>query len=130
MKTGSLWIVALLSIIGLFLNSCSMPKVGNKDYIAATFPGGEDALYDFIAQHKKYQQDAVNAGVEGSVQLKAIVSKEGALQKIRVIQAVYPSVDQEAIRIIKAMPQWIPARYKGKMVSSEVNLKVDFYFLR
>ncbi|HTO14311.1 MAG TPA: energy transducer TonB [Edaphocola sp.] len=101
-----------------------------KGFEKASFPGGEDKLYDFIADKKKYHQDAVNAGVEGSVKLQFLVNTSGVIKNIKVLQPLYPSLDKEALRIMHLMPKWIPAQYKGRAVKSKVKLDIDFYFLK
>lgn len=97
------------------------------DYeIAAEFPGGLNKLADFIGKNIKYPKAARKNGIEGKVFLRFIVDTEGHIQHVEVLKGVSPEIDEEAIRVIKIMPQWRPAMVDGNKVNSFFNLPLSF----
>ena len=90
------------------------------------FPEGIPALTKFLAQNIKYPADARKAGKEGRVIAQFVVTTDGSIADVKVIRGIDPSLDQEAIRVIKAMPKWKPATEKGKPVNVRYTLPVMF----
>ncbi|OJV55540.1 MAG: hypothetical protein BGO31_19470 [Bacteroidetes bacterium 43-16] len=95
-----------------------------------SFPGGTEKLHAFIEKHKRYPKDAVAKGIEGKVYLAFTVKKDGRIENIEVKRGLSASLDAEAVRLIKAMPPWIPARQNGKEVNCMFTIPVSFYFLK
>lgn len=91
-----------------------------------SFPGGPGAMYDFLAKNIKYPEVAVECGIQGSVIVTFIVKKDGSLSDVRVAKSVDPSLDKEAVRVVKSMPKWIPGIEKGKYVNVKFTLPVTF----
>ena len=91
-----------------------------------SFPGGQSALFDFMAKNIKYPEVAVECGIEGRVLVTFIVKKDGSLSDVRVAKSVDPSLDKEAVRIIKSMPKWNPGTHKGMYVNVKFTLPVTF----
>ena len=94
--------------------------------VAPEFPGGIPALMKFLGQNVKYPTDARDARKEGRVIAQFVVTTDGSIADVKVIRGIYPSLDQEAIRVIKAMPKWKPATEKGKPVNVRYTLPVMF----
>ncbi len=92
------------------------------------FPGGFDSLKAFIRRHLKYPQVAIDNDVKGMVVVKAVVWEDGHLGNFEVIQSVSKELDAEAIRIMQAMPKWIPAVENGKKVAKVMKLPMQFSF--
>ena len=84
------------------------------------YPGGETEMFKFIQENLKYPVEAQNKGLEGRVTLRFVVKKTGELSDVTLIRGVDPELDAEAIRVVRAMPKWIPGKYKGE--------DVDVYF--
>ncbi|MBR1787345.1 MAG: TonB family protein [Paludibacteraceae bacterium] len=74
------------------------------------FPGGQKALFAFLAENTKYPIEAIQQSIEGKVICQFIVEKDGSIDSIQVIRSVYPSLDTEAVRVLGLMPQWEPGR--------------------
>lgn len=91
-----------------------------------SFPGGQSALFDFMAKNIKYPEVAEECGIQGRVLVTFIVKKDGSLSDVRVAKSVDPSLDKEAVRIIKSMPKWNPGIHKGKYVNVKFTLPVTF----
>ncbi|MEM9023437.1 MAG: energy transducer TonB [Bacteroidota bacterium] len=91
-----------------------------------TFPGGQAALVEYMVQHLKYPTAAWEAKKEGRVVIKFTVSRSGAIRKAHVAKGMGYGMDAEALRVVKAMPNWNPAEKDGKVVAVEVSLPVQF----
>ena len=94
--------------------------------VAPEFPGGMQALMKFLAQNIKYPTDAQKAKKEGRVIAQFVVTTDGSIADIKVIRGIYPSLDEEAIRVIKAMPKWKPGTQKGQPVNVRYTIPISF----
>lgn len=92
----------------------------------AEYPGGEEAINAFINKTMRYPLKAIEEGIQGKVVLKFIINKDGSLSDIKVEKSVHKLLDDEAIRLAKAMSKWEPARQKGKIVRSYFSFPLRF----
>jgi protein TonB len=90
----------------------------------ATFPGGNNKAIAFIKENLKYPEDA--DGAHGRVIVNFIVEEDGSISDIKIVRGVHPSLDAEAVRVVKLMPKWQPAERGGKPVRSRFNFPVYF----
>lgn len=90
------------------------------------FAGGMSALIDYLSTNIKYPQDAIKQNLSGRVLVMFVVETDGSVSNVKVAKNVFPSLDAEAVRVVKAMPKWIPGRHKGKIV--RVNYTVPIVF--
>lgn len=90
------------------------------------FPGGMQALMQFLGENIKYPEVARKAKVEGRVVVKFVVDREGYIKSPAVIRSLTPELDAEAIRVISAMPQWTPGKQRGKVVAVSYVIPVMF----
>ena len=93
------------------------------------FNGGVNEMMKFLREHIIYPEDAKEIGIEGKVFIEFIVHKDGQLSDFKVIKKVYPSVDREAIRVVQKMPNWIPGKNNGNIVSVRVVIPIIFKLL-
>ena len=102
-------------------NESESNKIFNGDDVdqQPSFPGGTNALNTFIASNLKYPVFAQEKGIQGRVVVKFIVEKDGSISNVEVDRSVSPSLDNEAMRVIKNMPKWIPGQINGKAVKVE-----------
>lgn len=91
-----------------------------------SFNGGSGALMKYIADNIKYPVVAKEAGVQGRVIVSFIVEKDGSVSNVSVVRSVDPSLDREALRVIKSMPKWKPGRSNGRAVRTIYNVPVSF----
>jgi len=91
-----------------------------------TFPGGDAALFKFLGDNVKYPVIAQENGVQGRVICQFVVNKDGSIVDVEVVRSVDPSLDKEAIRVIKSMPKWSPGQQRGKPVRVKYTLPVNF----
>lgn len=91
-----------------------------------SFPGGADALFQFIQQNLRYPVIAVENGIQGRVVLRFVVDKTGNISDITIVNSVDPACDREAIRVIQAMPKWTPGYQDGKPVNVSFMMPISF----
>ena len=90
------------------------------------FPGGPAALMKFLCENTRYPETAQEAQVQGRVTVQFVVEKDGSLSDVRVLKRVDPSLDLEAIRVVKAMPRWTPGKQNGATVRVRYRVPVLF----
>ncbi|NLO71151.1 MAG: energy transducer TonB [Porphyromonadaceae bacterium] len=91
-----------------------------------SFPGGESAMYEWLSKNINYPVIAQENNIQGRVTLQFVVGKNGEIENIIVIRGVDSSLDREAVRVVKAMPTWIPGRQGGNAVKVRYTLPVQF----
>ncbi len=92
------------------------------------FPGGEAALYRFIGEHIRYPRAAQNSSVGGKVYVRFVIEKDGSVGNVELLKGIGFGCDEEAVRVVRLMPQWSPARQNGKPVRVYFSIPV-FYRL-
>ena len=90
------------------------------------FPGGNDALYQYLGQNAHYPPQAKEQGLQGTVYLTFIIEREGNISNIRVLRSPSDLLSEEAVRLVKAMPKWKPGKQRGKNVRVQYNLPINF----
>ncbi len=90
------------------------------------FPGGDEALKEFIAKNKVYPDKAVENDIQGTVYVQFIVNKNGNIRRALVLRGIGGGCDEEAIRVVKSMPNWKPGTQNGKPVNVKINLTIDY----
>lgn len=91
-----------------------------------SFPGGDQALFKFLSENVKYPVIAQENGIQGRVICQFVVNRDGSIVDVEVVRSVDPSLDREAIRVIKSMPNWTPGKQRGKTVRVKFTLPVNF----
>ena len=91
-----------------------------------SFPGGESAMKSYLNSTLKYPIDAQENGVQGRVIVQFIIEKDGSISDVKISRSVDPSLDWEALRVVKAMPKWTPAKLKGIPVRTKCTTPVVF----
>ncbi|MCH5221857.1 MAG: energy transducer TonB [Muribaculaceae bacterium] len=90
------------------------------------FPGGEAELYKWLSNNISYPAAASEEGVQGRVVVEFVVGKDGSISNVRVVRPRHPALDKEALRVVKAMPKWMPGRNNGQPVKVTYTLPVTF----
>lgn len=90
------------------------------------FPGGTNAMFDFIRKNVKYPESAKEKGIEGRVYVNFVIDKDGSISDIKVLRGLCKEIDEEAVRVVKAMPKWNPGMQDGEPV--RVQYTLPFYF--
>ena len=91
------------------------------------FPGGQQALFKYLSENVKYPVIAQENGIQGRVICQFVVNKDGSIVDVEVVRSGGdPSLDKEAIRVIKSMPKWKPGKQRGKAVRVKYTVPVNF----
>jgi protein TonB len=91
-----------------------------------SFPGGMSALMAYLQKSIKYPPVAEENGIQGRVICTFVVERDGSVTDVRVAKSVDPSLDKEAVRVVSAMPKWIPGKQNGSSVRVKFTLPVTF----
>ena len=135
LKIGSVTAVYLLSLFAF--NTGALAQSGNNlvnqndkiNYVATNvkepqFPGGIEKFYMFMGQNFKIPQEFSKQKIDGKLALEFMVEKDGSLSEFKVVKDLgYGSAD-EAIRVLKLSPKWIPASENGKPVRVMYSLPI------
>lgn len=90
------------------------------------FPGGEKALFEYLAKNTDYPAMAADAGIQGVVYVTFVVDTDGKVKDARVLRGIGGGCDKEALRVVNSMPSWAPGRQRGKNVKVQYNLPIRF----
>ena len=90
------------------------------------FPGGAQALFEYLGKNIRYPEAAEKAGQQGRVIATFVVMKDGSIDKVKVVKGVSPELDAEAVRCLKAMPKWTPGKQKGEAVNVKYTVPISF----
>lgn len=90
------------------------------------FPGGNEGLMKYLQETIKYPAEAAKQGIEGRVIVQFVVGSDGTVGNVKLMRPVNPLLDQEALRVISAMPKWTPGKQDGKPVAVKYTIPVTF----
>lgn len=97
--------------------------------IPPTFLGSSDPkvfMEKWVYAYLKYPDAAVRNGIQGRVLVDFVIDEKGKVKDVKVLKGVNPLLDDEAVKVVSASPDWKPARLQGKKVPSEISLYVEF----
>lgn len=89
------------------------------------FPGGESAMQEFIRDNFVYPESARENGEQGTVFVQFVVGTDGSIGNVTVVKGVSPSLDREAKRVVKKMPNWLPGKQDGELVRVRYTLPIS-----
>lgn len=90
------------------------------------YPGGTNALMAYLRENIKYPAEAAKAGIEGRVIVQFVVGKDGTVRDIKPVKSVSQELDAEAVRVVAAMPKWVPGYQSGEAVNVRYTLPINF----
>ncbi len=106
------------------------PEVATKVFDVVeempSFPGGQGALMQYLANNIKYPVVAQENGVQGRVIVSFVVERDGSISDVKVARSVDPSLDREAQRVVSGMPKWKPGKQNGSAVRVKYTVPVVF----
>lgn len=91
-----------------------------------SFPGGISGLRTYLNQNIRYPAEAQETCAQGRVVVSFVVGKDGHISDVTVLRSVDPSLDKEAVRVIRNMPRWTPGKQGGEPVKVRYNVPVSF----
>jgi len=91
-----------------------------------SFPGGDVARIKFLQQNIEYPTMARESGIQGTVYVTFVVEPDGKVSNVQILRGIGGGCDEEAIRVIKAMPRWNAGKQRGKPVRVQFNMPIKF----
>jgi len=91
------------------------------------FPGGEREMFNYLSQNLKYPDEAQKQKIQGMVVVSFVVKASGEITDATILRSLESSCDEEAIRVVNAMPRWIPGKQNGEAVNVEFKLPITFF---
>lgn len=85
-----------------------------------------EKIKTFVKENLQYPAAAKAGGIEGKVKVWVVVERDGAVSEVRIKASDHEVLEAEAIRLVKAMPRWVPAKLKQKTVRSFKEITIDF----
>lgn len=98
-------------------------NLGDQD---PSFPGGDVACMKWLTNNINYPKEAMEKGIEGRVIVRFVVTKNGKITNAEVVRPVDPLLETEALRAIRSMPDWVPAKRNGQNVDLQFTLPITF----
>ena len=90
------------------------------------FPGGENKLMEYIAKNLTYPQEARDKGIDGRVFVAMVIEKDGSVSNVKVLRGIGGGCDEEAVRVISALPKWKPGKMNGEPVRVSYQIPINF----
>lgn len=91
-----------------------------------TFPGGDEQLYKALSKRVEYPQEALEAGIEGTVYVEFVVTRQGEIENTHVLRGIGAGCDESAVAAIEALPAWNPGQQRGVNVNVRMVLPIRF----
>ncbi|MDE7357323.1 MAG: energy transducer TonB, partial [Bacteroidales bacterium] len=88
--------------------------------------GGDEAFYQYIAANIRYPVVAMESGISGRVYVTFVVEKDGSITDVKVLRGIGGGCDEEAVRVVKAMPKWKPGKQRGRPVRVLYRVPINF----
>lgn len=90
------------------------------------FPGGDEALRNYLATSLKYPEEANAQRISGRVYVQFVINTKGKTEKIKILRGVHPLLDSEAFRVVDEMPDWQPGMHDGSPVAVSYTVPINF----
>lgn len=101
-------------------------SVYNQPEVMPEYPGGMDALMKYLSGNIKYPEQAKEKNTQGRVLVSFVVEKNGSISNVKVVKGIGNGCDEEAVRVISAMPKWKPGMQNGKKVRVSFAIPISF----
>ena len=100
--------------------------IQSEPYTETISAGGTKGLNLYLREHIHYPSIAQENGIEGKVIVQFVIERDGSITQVNVTRGVDPSLDREAVRVVKSMPKWTPGKQNGQAVRVKFTLPVNF----
>lgn len=91
------------------------------------YPGGEGAMNKFVKENLRYPVTAQEEGIQGRVNIRFIVEKDGTISNVNILRGIDSKCDKEAVRLVKSFPKWVPGKQNGNVVRVYYTMPIKFY---
>ena len=102
-----------------------MPPTPRFQYVEQMPKAGYD-FNEYLSVNLRYPSKAKNAHISGRVVVRFIVTETGSIDSVTVLRGIGSGCDEEAVRVIRNMPPWIPAKQQGKPVKVYFTQPINF----
>ena len=127
MKKLLFLLVLLISTVAVAQEGQTNQQVDQGD---ATYPGGQKAMDQYINDNMQYPQESIDKGEEGVISVMLTVNADGSITNVFAGQNDFPLLAAEAVRLVKAMPNWVPAKMNGTPIKQQVYTPINFVLTR
>lgn len=110
----------------LFLETGEKDTLTPSPFMPAEFPGGMEKLKRYLSVNIIYPDYALKHNIEGKVYIRFVVDKTGLIENITVLKSPQKLLDEEAVRVVKKMPDWKPCKYHNRAIPSVYHLPITF----
>lgn len=90
------------------------------------YPGGDQAMYKFIAENIVYPFEAKENNIQGKVFISFVIDTVGKVTEVKIIRGVDPLLDAEAVRVVSLLPYWKPGKHEGKYVRVQLIIPINY----
>ncbi|MBR4391407.1 MAG: TonB family protein [Bacteroidales bacterium] len=118
--------IDIKEITNVKIKNVDNDSIYNIVEVMPEFPGGMEKMMNYLSGNIKYPEEAKDKGISGRVFLSFVIEKDGSVNEVKVMRSVDPLLDNEAVRVVKAMPKWKPGMQKGKAVRVSYVLPISF----
>lgn len=129
-KTILMAIAACMMTLGTQAQVKNQPNISQEVYDVVeempVFPGGIQGMIKFLSENISYPKEAQKKKISGRVLVSFVVEKNGSVSEVQTERSLYPSLDEEAVRVVKSMPNWIPGKQGDQVVRVKYTLPVTF----
>lgn len=129
-RTILMAIAACMMTLGAQAQVKNQPNISQEVYDVVeempVFPGGIQGMIKFLSENISYPKEAQKKKISGRVLVSFVVEKNGSVSEVQTERSLYPSLDEEAVRVVKSMPNWTPGKQGGQVVRVKYTLPVTF----
>lgn len=128
-KIGMISILLMMFMLAFQAGAQEKDKEDDVFYVVdelPVFPGGEEALRNWLAENIRYPEEAKSDSIQGKVYVTFVINEQGKVTETKLARGASPALDKEALRVVKEMPAWQPGKHKGKEVKVSYTVPIDF----
>ena len=129
-RTILMAIAACMMTLGAQAQVKNQPNISQEVYDVVeempVFPGGIQGMIKFLSENISYPKEAQKKKISGRVLVSFVVEKNGSVSEVQTERSLYPSLDEEAVRVVKSMPNWTPGKQGGQVVRVKYTLPITF----
>jgi len=116
----------LLLVSPLIVFSQTINSADEVEERMPEFPGGNNAMFQFLGDNVKYPSKAKSKIIEGKVMVNFTIGSDGIIRDVKAVNKVHKLLAAEAVRVVEAMPKWVSGVQRGEAVSVSYNLPINF----
>lgn len=110
----------------IYTDRSKLDDQDSADFIPASPVGGLAEIFRFLSRTARYPQSCMEEGIQGKVYLSFIIEADGTVTNVNIVKGVHSELDQEAYTVIRYLPKFNPATFKGVPVRSKASMPVMF----